>query len=214
MNVEEKNIVLYHGSDKEILIPIFGSGNKQNDYGLGFYCTRELNLAKGWAVTFNSSGIVNEYSINISDLNVLDLTAIDIIDWIVILMNHRKVRFYNIVSKEMRKRFLDKYKEKYDLNSYDLIIGYRADDSYFSFVRDFIDGRISIEDLQELLFAGDLGLQYVVKSEKAFSKLKFICSIPVDKSYYKYREKRDDNARYCRDKILIKNLDGIRGKNY
>lgn len=200
-------IMLYHGSKYEVVSPEFGKGNPENDYGLGFYCTRELNLAKEWSVTANESGIVNKYSIDISGLKILNLQDLGVIDWLVILMNHRVVNFYNIVSETRRKRFLDKYKEKYNLEEYDIIIGYRADDSYFSFVRDFIDERIYVEDLKELLLAGNLGLQYVLKSKKAFDKLKFIESENVDKEYFKYRKNRDTNARNIRDEILLKNMD-------
>ena len=200
-------IMLYHGSKYEVVNPEFGKGNPENDYGLGFYCTRELNLAKEWSVTANESGIVNKYSIDISGLKILNLQDLGVIDWLVILMNHRVVNFYNIVSETRRKRFLDKYKEKYNLEEYDIIIGYRADDSYFSFVRDFIDERIYVEDLKELLIAGNLGLQYVLKSKKAFDRLKFIESENVDKEYFKYRKNRDTNARNIRDEILLKNMD-------
>lgn len=200
-------IMLYHGSKYEVVNPEFGKGNPENDYGLGFYCTRELNLAKEWSVTANESGIVNKYSIDISGLKILNLQDLGVIDWLVILMNHRVVNFYNIVSETRRKRFLNKYKEKYNLEEYDIIIGYRADDSYFSFVRDFIDERIYVEDLKELLLAGNLGLQYVLKSKKAFDRLKFIKSENVDKEYFKYRKNRDTNARNIRDEILLKNMD-------
>lgn len=200
-------IMLYHGSKYEVVNPEFGKGNPENDYGLGFYCTRELNLAKEWSVTANQSGIVNKYSIDISGLKILNLQDLGVIDWLVILMNHRVVNFYNIVSETRRKRFLDKYKEKYNLEEYDIIVGYRADDSYFSFVRDFIDERIYFEDLKELLLAGNLGLQYVLKSKKAFERLKFIESETVDKEYFKYRKNRDTNARNIRDEILLKNMD-------
>ena len=200
-------MMLYHGSKYEVVSPEFGKGNPENDYGLGFYCTRELNLAKEWSVTANESGIVNKYSIDISGLKILNLQDLGVIDWLVILMNHRVVNFYNIVSETRRKRFLDKYKEKYNLEEYDIIIGYRADDSYFSFVRDFIDERIYVEDLKELLLAGNLGLQYVLKSKKAFDRLKFIESENVDKEYFKYRKNRDTNARNIRDEILLKNMD-------
>lgn len=200
-------IMLYHGSKYEVVNPEFGKGNPENDYGLGFYCTRELNLAKEWSVTANQSGIVNKYSIDISGLKILNLQDLGVIDWLVILMNHRVVNFYNIVSETRRKRFLDKYKEKYNLEEYDIIVGYRADDSYFSFVRDFIDERIYVEDLKELLLAGNLGLQYVLKSKKAFERLKFIESETVDKEYFKYRKNRDTNARNIRDEILLKNMD-------
>lgn len=40
---------LYHDSEKIVETPQFGAGNPRNDYGLGVYCTQNLELAKEWA---------------------------------------------------------------------------------------------------------------------------------------------------------------------
>ena len=42
-------MTLYHGSLDLIKKPVFGYGKTNNDYGLGFYCTQNLELAKEWA---------------------------------------------------------------------------------------------------------------------------------------------------------------------
>ena len=60
-----------------------------------------------------------------------------------------------------------------DYNKYDAIIGYRAGDSYFSFAQDFINGTISYRQLNNAMHLGKLGLQFVLKSEKAFEKINF-----------------------------------------
>lgn len=39
---------LYHGSPNIIEKPIYGYGKPYNDYGLGFYCTGSLDMAKEW----------------------------------------------------------------------------------------------------------------------------------------------------------------------
>ena len=64
-----------------------------------------MNLAKEWYVTAKESGIVNKYSIDISDLKILNLQDLGVIDWLVILMNHRVVKFYNIVSETIDEWF-------------------------------------------------------------------------------------------------------------
>lgn len=43
--------ILYHGSEKIIEKPVYGFGKAYNDYGLGFYCTEELDMAKEWGVS-------------------------------------------------------------------------------------------------------------------------------------------------------------------
>ena len=42
---------LYHGSCDIIEKPVFGKGKRYNDYGLGFYCTDSLEMAKEWGVS-------------------------------------------------------------------------------------------------------------------------------------------------------------------
>ena len=63
--------------------------------------------------------------------------------------------------------------EKYniDISEYDLIIGYRADDSYFRFAEDFLNNSISVEKLERAMYLGKLREQIVLKSEKAFEQL-------------------------------------------
>ena len=43
-----------------------------------------------------------------------------------------------------------------DYKSYDIIKGYRADDSYFSYARDFISNTLSLEDLKQAMMLGKL----------------------------------------------------------
>ena len=50
-----------------------------------------------------------------------------------------------------------------DISEYDVIIGYRADDSYFSFAQDFVAGVISLQKLSEAMQLGKLGEQIVLK---------------------------------------------------
>ena len=83
-----------------------------------------------------------------------------------------------------------------DLGRKDLVIGYRADDSYFTFAKDFINGAISLGQLSEAMGLGDLGDQIVLKSKKAFEKIRFLDAEEVDSSiWYPKRTMRDEKAR-------------------
>ena len=82
---------IYHGSVSIIEKPVFGMGNPYNDYGLGFYCTENLELAKEWASSDSEkNGFANGYEIDLSGLKVLDLTdkEYSILNWLVVLVNH------------------------------------------------------------------------------------------------------------------------------
>ena len=68
-------LTVYHGSNKIIKAPLFGFGNKNNDYGLGFYCTESEEIAKEWACTSELDGYTNKYTLDMKDLKMLSLTS-------------------------------------------------------------------------------------------------------------------------------------------
>ena len=70
-----KEIIIYHGSHNIIEKPKYGLGNKNNDYGLGFYCTYYKELAKEWACDEKESGYCNKYSLDLTGLKVLNLNS-------------------------------------------------------------------------------------------------------------------------------------------
>ena len=79
----KNEIIIYHGSQKIIKTPVFGDGNPRNDYGLGFYCTENLDLAKEWACTEENSGYANKYNFDMTGLTVLNLSSekYNILNW-------------------------------------------------------------------------------------------------------------------------------------
>lgn len=192
---EEKNIIeLYHGSKDIIKCPEYGKGNRFNDYGIGFYCTPHIDLAKEWSVNRDHDGYANKYKLDLNDLKVLDLQKMDILYWVTILLENRDLHEIDTFLPGGYEYLTKHY--HIDLNNYDVIVGYRADDSYFSYMRRFMSSALSIEQLSEVLKYGDLGLQYVLVSEKAFSKLKFLGVSHVPRNIYlPKKNKRDTKAR-------------------
>ena len=187
---------IYHGSKDIIKKPIFGIGKKYNDYGLGFYCTESIELAKEWAVDINRDGFANIYELDIKDLKILNLNdkKYNILHWLTILLENRIFDIHSSLAYEGREYLLKNFKINYE--DYDVIIGYRADDSYFAFAQDFLNGSISYKQLNNALLLGKLGNQIVLKSKKAFNKIEFIDYIKVDKDkYYPIKENRDKLAR-------------------
>ena len=191
-----KKIDLYHGSDMIIKRPEPEKGKRHNDYGQGFYCTRHIKLAKEWAVDSNRDGYVNHYSFDMSGLKVLDLGSeeFNILNWITILLEHRITRMNGPIAEQGLAYLTSHY--HVDLSDADVVIGYRADDSYFSFARAFISNTISVEQLEQAMYLGELGNQYFLRSPKAFSHLFFIDAETVDHStYYPLKQGRDELAR-------------------
>ncbi len=188
--------VLYHGSPMIVEKPELGKGNPRNDYGLGFYCTESIELAKEWACLNNIGGFVNEYRVDIDCLRVLKLSEarFTILHWLAILVNNRTFRISNQIAAQANEYLLFYFLA--DLAEYDAVIGYRADDSYFAFAMDFLNNAISLRQLERAMYLGKLGEQLMIRSQKAFETIQFIGSKPVDgEIYYAKRLARDNEAR-------------------
>ena len=189
-------ITLYHGSDVIVGQPIWGKGKTYNDYGLGFYCTENIDVAREWAVDEFRDGYVNIYELNMSGLSVLNLQSSEycILHWLNILLQNRHFETSSALARE-GKKYLAKWFST-DYNNYDIIRGYRADDSYFSFAQDFLNGTISFQQLSEAMLLGKLGEQIVLKSKKSFEQIVFKIYEPVSfLAWYPKRKERDDKAR-------------------
>ena len=190
-------MIIYHGSKGSIEKPEFGKGNKKNDYGLGFYCTENVELAKEWACSNNeTNGYANQYEIDLSDYKFLDLRdeKYSILNWMALLLKFRTFDVNTPISAQAKEYILENF--YVDVEEYDVIIGYRADDSYFSFAKDFINNTISVEQLAEAMRLGKLGIQIVLKSKKAFNTVKYISyELSECKEYYVKRVSRDKKAR-------------------
>lgn len=179
-----EKIIVYHGSPKIIEKPVFGVGNPNNDYGLGFYCTESIELAKEWACSTETDGFANKYELDLTDLSVLSLTNGDfnILNWLFVLLENRKFRIGGDIAKQAKDYIFDNF--SIDYRNYDVIKGYRADDSYFSFANAFLNNTISLSQLEKAMVLGKLGEQIVVISEKAFDSLSFVDRTPAPKEIY------------------------------
>ena len=206
----DKIITIYHGSEKIVEKPIFGGGRKNNDFGLGFYCTASKELAKEWAVSNLYDGISNCYTLDTEYLNILNLNSADysILNWIAVLVEHRVFSIKNPVARRAKRYLLDNF--SINVNAFDLIIGYRADDSYFDYAESFLNNAISVEQLARAMKLGKLGEQIVIKSKFAFSKLKYEGYDIANKDrYYVFRKDRNDEANKLYMEMLEEESDGL-----
>ena len=117
-----------------------------------------------------------------------------ILDWLAVLVNNRELGSLNQIASEA-KTYLTNYFLP-DISKFDAVKGYRADDSYFSFARDFLNNTISLRQLNRAMSLGLLGEQFVLKSRKAFDCLVFVRSESADGEIYFFkRQNRDYDAR-------------------
>ena len=206
----EKIITIYHGSEKIVEVPTFGEGKKNNDFGLGFYCTESEGLAKEWAVSSLRNGFANKYTLDTEYMRILNLNSPEytILNWIAVLVEHRLFSIKTPVARRAKQYLIDNF--SINVNAFDIITGYRADDSYFDYAESFLNNGISVEQLARAMRLGKLGEQIVIKSQFAFSRLQFEeFDVAEKEEFYVLRKSRDDEANRLYLEMLEEESDGL-----
>lgn len=202
----------YYGADCLLTKPEFNKGNSSNDYGLGFYLTPDKEMARLWASKFDD-GYLIEFDVDVSKLKIMQLATIndeDILRWLSILITHRFSKEEREENKTNIEWLITHY--PFTLGDNDVIIGYRADDSYFDYSRDFVKNELSLELLKDAMRIGKLGVQFVLMSKKSFEHIKFVKAEPVPHTneyfdfrnktkaeYYELKKEDDVNNTFIRD---------------
>ena len=198
-------IKIWHGSEKIIKKPMYNEGKIHNDYGKGFYCTESKELAKESACKeIGKDGFANCYEFDTDGLKILDLSddKYNVLNWLAILAFNRNFKTSLSVAREAKKYLINNFGINTD--DYDIIKGYRADDSYFAFARAFVNNQISVDELERAMKLGKLGEQIVLKSPKAFERIKYVeYEIAENQKYYHRRLERNKKAEDDFTELLI-----------
>lgn len=167
----KKNI--YHGSSRIVRSPGFGTGNAYNDFGLGFYCFESAEAAACAASSNGLNGFVSAYSIETDGLRIINLCSSQYtpLHWLYLLFSFREFGTVSPLAHRSRE-YINKY-YSVDFQGCDCIIGYRADNSCFSFAGEFAAGRMSYQALRAALTHTDSNRQFVLKSNRAFDRISF-----------------------------------------
>ena len=140
-------------------------------------------------------GYANCYEMDSTDMKILNLSEgkYHVLNWLAVLAMNRDFRASTPIGIEGKEYIIREF--GVDLMPYDIIRGYRADDSYFAFARAFVNNTITATQLREAMRLGKLGEQVVLKTEKAFQNLKFAGKEFADGTvYFAKREQRARNA--------------------
>ena len=180
-------MIIYHGSKSIVKEPEYKGSNPYNDYGPAFYMTLDLEAAQSWACKNNWVGVVNKYRIDnnsFKTLKILDLTnrsKYNVLNWVAILMHFRDLSPSFVKGHQQALKWLEKYYVNVD--EYDVVIGFRADDAYFKFPLGFIDGSLAYDDLEMVYLKGNLGIQYAFISKRAIKMIKFVKTINCEPAF-------------------------------
>jgi len=132
--------------------------------------------------------------------HIVEKPEYSILNWLAVLARYRSY-WQKASLSEAAKSYLQ---ENFfvDPEEYDVIIGYRTDDSYFSFAQDFVAGALSLEQLSEAMHLGRRGEQVVLKSRRSFQRLSFLGAESADADiWYEKKSARDleNMPAYSRD---------------
>ena len=173
------NKTIYHGGERIVRNPAFGTGRPYNDFGLGFYCTEYPQHAAEWAVGAGRNGFVSSYSIDSDGLRIINLCSSQYnpLHWLGLIFNYREFDLSSDTAYRARE-YIGKY-YSVDPQACDCIIGYRADNRCFMFAQNFLDGKLSYMSFRTALLGDTSNRQFVLKSNRAFDRISFTGYEPV-----------------------------------
>jgi hypothetical protein len=157
-------MILYHGSDITVEIPNLNLSRRNLDLGAVFYTTEN----KDQAVDFSQKVMIRKGRMNRS-VSVYDFNADTAETVLDILRFTAPDRLWlNFVHQNRRGTYTGK--------PYDLVIGPVANDDVFATLIVYEQGILNAEQTLETLKVKELYSQFVFKTEKALSLLKYVNS--------------------------------------
>ena len=179
---EKYRDVLFHGS-RNGLTGVTVSGSRANcDFGEGFY----LGETYGQALAFvceNRKSSVYSFRFASSGLKIQRFDCS--LEWMLAICYYR-----GTLGKYGQSSIVRKIVSQVEKS--DVVIAPIADNKMFYIMSQFAEGEINADAALHSLSASKLGLQYVIKSEKALERL-----IPIEKYYLCLPERED-----CRRSLI------------
>lgn len=168
--------VLFHGS-KYGLSDLNVSGSRSNcDFGNGFYLGQTYNQALSFVCDYDKSSVYS-FKYSLEGLKTIEFDCS--LDWMIAIC------FFRGTIKEYAES--DKVQRIVkSINDADVVIAPIADNKMFYIMSQFAEGEINADVALHSLSASGLGLQYIIKTNRALKNL-----IPVERYYLSIPERED-----------------------
>ncbi len=179
---EKYGNVLFHGSKYGLSeVAVYGSRN-HCDFGNGFYLGQTYNQALSFVCEYDKASVYS-FRFSFDGLNVIEFNCS--LDWMLAICYFRgTIKEY--AESSMVRHIINK------IESADVVIAPIADNKMFYVMSQFAEGEINADVALHSLSASGLGLQYIIKTEKALKQC-----IPIEKYYLSVPERED-----CRKKMI------------
>lgn len=151
VDISLKSLMLYHGSNVEVINPKIIQGRFTKDFGYGFYCTIKEEQAKRWSLK-SGHGVVSKYKYNyLEDLNIKIFDKMTE-EWLDFIVNCRNGEGHQ----------------------YDIVEGPMADDQIYNYITQFIQGSINREQFWIMIKFNYPTHQICFSTEKSLKTLEYI----------------------------------------
>jgi len=158
--LNNKNTIIYHGSDTIVDIPIIKQPVRALDFGAGFYTTTNINQAKSFAKKVMNRNKTSETHISIYSININIFKKLS-----SCIFNKPDKHWLDFVS--------DNRNETYNGKLYDVIFGPVANDTIFRTFIAYQNGILSEAETIKRLKIRRLFNQLVFTTEEALKCLSF-----------------------------------------
>ena len=168
----DDSILLYHGSRYGLESIDFKGSKKNADFSNGFYLSLSLDSAINFVEDIKYSSVY-VFEAFLDDLDIIEFKCDE--EWMLLICYFRGY-LEEYKNSPLIKKLLNKIKDK------DLIIAPIADNKMYQILGSFASGMISSSVAMHSLSASRLGNQYVFKSKKGISRLKFLARFYISTS--------------------------------
>lgn len=153
-------MILYHGSNVEVKEPKIIKSKRLLDFGTGFYLTSDFEQAKKWAMRTTKRREEGVPIVSVFDFEESDMDELEVLS-------------FDSANKEWLRYISVNRTDKTAQDSYDIVMGPVANDQAIRTVNNYLKGYFTEEIAIQLLLPQNLKDQYIFKTERAISVLKF-----------------------------------------
>ena len=155
-------MLLYHGSNTQVLNPQILESDRRLDFGRGFYLTSSFEQALRWAELTVKRRETGKSVVSVFELDEAKLTNL-------------KVLRFNQAQKEWLEYVTLNRKNQYiPADDYDIVTGPAANDRTMPVISLYFSGVYDIEETIKRLMPQKLHDQYTFKTDRALKALKFL----------------------------------------
>lgn len=200
-SIENNHIILFHGAKTELIgEPSLSYSEDKKDFGKGFYLGESFEQSASFVVGYERSSVYifdfNKENIKIKEYNVSK-------KWMLLIAYFRG-RLDEYKNSSYIKKLIE------ELQDVDVVIAPIANNTMYTTLDDFINGKITDLQCLNALSANRLGKQYVLLNDKVINNnLKML-----ERCFYCQNERKDYQAYRLKENEIGKNKVKIALREY